>query len=69
MPRRREVPKRHIIPDPKYKDKLVSKFTNTLMFNGGQNCRAHENLATRVQLSVSMIHLRRQTSSFRPQSH
>ena len=23
MPRRREVPKRRIIPDPKYKDKLV----------------------------------------------
>ena len=36
MPRRREVPKRHIIPDPKYKDKLVSKFTNTLMFDGGK---------------------------------
>ena len=34
MPRRREVPKRHIIPDPKYKDKLVSKFTNTIMFSG-----------------------------------
>ena len=34
MPRRREVPKRHIIPDPKYKDKLVSKFTNTLMYDG-----------------------------------
>ena len=36
MPRRREVPKRNIIPDPKYKDKLVSKFTNTLMFDGGK---------------------------------
>ncbi len=34
MPRRREVPKRRIIPDPKYKDKLVSKFTNTLMYGG-----------------------------------
>ena len=34
MPRRREVPKRRIIPDPKYKDKLVSKFTNTLMYDG-----------------------------------
>jgi small subunit ribosomal protein S7 len=34
MPRRREVPKRRIIPDPKYKDKLVSKFMNTLMFGG-----------------------------------
>jgi len=36
MPRRREVPKRLITPDPKYKDKLVSKFTNTLMFGGGK---------------------------------
>ena len=34
MPRRREVPKRRIIPDPKYKDKLVAKFTNSLMLNG-----------------------------------
>ena len=34
MPRRREVPKRPITPDPKYKDKLVSKFTNTLMYGG-----------------------------------
>ena len=34
MPRRREVPKRNIIPDPKYKDKLISKFTNTLMLSG-----------------------------------
>ena len=34
MPRRREVPKRKIIPDPKFKDKLVSKFINTLMFQG-----------------------------------
>ena len=36
MPRRREVPKRPITPDPKFKDKLVSKFTNTLMFIGGK---------------------------------
>ena len=34
MPRRREVPKRRIIPDPKFKDKLVTKFTNTLMIGG-----------------------------------
>ena len=34
MPRRREVPKRKITPDPKFKDKLVSKFTNTLMYGG-----------------------------------
>ena len=34
MPRRREVPKRKITPDPKFKDKLVSKFMNTLMLGG-----------------------------------
>jgi len=34
MPRRREVPKRNITPDPKFKDKLVSKFMNTLMYSG-----------------------------------
>ena len=34
MPRRRDVPKRKIIPDPKYKDKLVAKFTNCLMQGG-----------------------------------
>ena len=34
MPRRRDVPKRKIIPDPKYKDKLVAKFMNSLMTGG-----------------------------------
>ena len=34
MPRRRDVPKRKIIPDPKFKDKLVAKFTNCLMLGG-----------------------------------
>jgi small subunit ribosomal protein S7 len=34
MPRRRDVPKRKITPDPKYKDKLVAKFTNSLMYGG-----------------------------------
>lgn len=34
MSRRREVPKRRITPDPKYKDKLVAKFMNSLMIGG-----------------------------------
>ena len=34
MPRRRDVPKRKITPDPKYKDKLVAKFTNSVMLGG-----------------------------------
>ncbi|MGH7435095.1 MAG: 30S ribosomal protein S7, partial [Polyangiaceae bacterium] len=32
MPRRREVPKRRIIPDTKFKDKLVTKFCSSLMY-------------------------------------
>jgi small subunit ribosomal protein S7 len=34
MPRKREVPKRHINPDPKYHDTLVAKFINVLMKDG-----------------------------------
>ena len=34
MPRRREVPKRDILPDPKYKDILVAKFINVIMKKG-----------------------------------
>jgi len=34
MPRRREVPKRKILPDPKHKDRMVAKFVNVLMLDG-----------------------------------
>ena len=34
MPRRREVPKRPIIPDPKYHDKMVTQFVNAMMRDG-----------------------------------
>jgi small subunit ribosomal protein S7 len=34
MPRRREVPKRKILPDPKYRDRMVAKFCNVLMLGG-----------------------------------
>ncbi len=34
MPRRREVVKRDILPDPKYNNKLVAKFINNLMWDG-----------------------------------
>jgi len=34
MPRRREVPKREILPDPKYHNIEVSKFVNVLMIGG-----------------------------------
>jgi small subunit ribosomal protein S7 len=34
MPRRREVPKRAILPDPKYGNVDVAKFVNVLMLSG-----------------------------------
>ena len=34
MPRRREVPKRIIIPDPKFMNQDVSKFINVIMSSG-----------------------------------
>ena len=34
MPRRREVPKRVILPDPKYHDRLLAKFMNCIMLDG-----------------------------------
>jgi len=34
MPRRREVPKRQILPDPKYGDQTLAKFINILMEDG-----------------------------------
>jgi small subunit ribosomal protein S7 len=34
MPRRREVPERPVIPDPKHNSKLVAKFINAIMRDG-----------------------------------
>ena len=34
MPRRREIPKREVLPDPKYLSQDVSKFINVLMTGG-----------------------------------
>ncbi len=34
MPRRRAVEKRQPLPDPKFHDTLVTRFVNTLMFDG-----------------------------------
>ena len=34
MSRRHAAEKRQILPDPKYQDLVVAKFTNSLMFNG-----------------------------------
>lgn len=34
MPRRREVPKRQILPDPLYNSQLITKFVNVVMVDG-----------------------------------
>src|SRR6266545_7013462 len=34
MPRRREIPKREILPDPLYNSQLVTKFVNVVMKDG-----------------------------------
>jgi len=34
MPRRREIPKREILPDPVYQSQLVTKFINSVMERG-----------------------------------
>jgi small subunit ribosomal protein S7 len=34
MPRRREIPKREILPDPKHNSELLAKFINVLMVSG-----------------------------------
>ncbi|HEU4638378.1 MAG TPA: 30S ribosomal protein S7, partial [Candidatus Binatia bacterium] len=34
MPRKGEVRKREVLPDPKFSEKLVTKFVNTIMNQG-----------------------------------
>ena len=37
MPRRREIPKRQILPDPVYNNELVAKMVNKVMLDGKRN--------------------------------
>jgi small subunit ribosomal protein S7 len=41
MPRRREVPKREILPDPIYNSQLVTKFINVVMKDGKRSVAEH----------------------------
>jgi small subunit ribosomal protein S7 len=41
MPRRREVPKRKITPDPKFRDRMVAKFMNVIMIQGKKSTAEH----------------------------
>ncbi len=37
MPRRREVSRRAILPDPRYNDRIVAKFINGIMLDGAKS--------------------------------
>ncbi len=41
MPRRREVAKRKVTPDPKYGDRMVGRFTNVIMSDGKKSTSEH----------------------------
>lgn len=41
MPRRREIPKREVLPDPKYGDRTLAKFINVLMADGKKSIAEH----------------------------
>ena len=41
MSRRSEAPKRHILPDPKYKSELLAKFINIVMKDGKKSVAEH----------------------------
>ncbi len=41
MPRRRDVPKRVVLPDPKFHEILVTKFMNSLMRDGKKSTAEH----------------------------
>ena len=54
MPRRKKIQKRELVPDPKYKSKLVAKFINNLMLDGKRSVaesifyRAMDNIEERT---------------------
>ena len=42
MPRRREVPKREVLPDPKFGSVEITKFVNMIMLDGRESrCRTN----------------------------
>ena len=51
MPRRREVPQRKVLPDPKFSDLQVAKFVNMLMKHGKKS--VGENIVYRAFDSVN----------------
>ena len=55
MPRRREVPKREILPDPQYHDVLISKFMNCQFTNNQAGSGAGLYLETEVGSATAIL--------------
>ena len=65
MSRRRRPEKRVILPDPKFKDQILSKFMNNLMLDGKKSVAesivygAMETMETRAKANpVELFHMR-----------
>ncbi len=54
MPRRREIPKREVLPDPLYNSQLVTKFVNVVMRDGKKSV-AERILYRKLALSMRWI--------------
>ena len=54
MPRKGEVKRREILPDPKYQDRVVTKFVNNLMYDGKKSAAEHivYNALDRIEAKV-----------------
>jgi len=72
MPRRREVPKREILPDPIYNSQLVTKFINVLMKDGKKTTaerifyQALETIAERVEDNDPMKVFKKAVENVKP---
>lgn len=72
MPRRREVPKREIIPDPVYGSEMVAKFMNHLMEDGKKSVAekivydALETVGTKVKSVKPLEAMEKALDNIRP---
>lgn len=58
MPRRREVPKRDILPDPKFGNVEVAKFVNVLMLSGKKSVAEGTSTVHLIRFSKSPAKIR-----------
>ena len=62
MPRRREVPKREVLPDPKFGSVEITKFVNMIMLDefgdlNGTEFRIRENFTFRYFATTGHVYL------------